>query len=135
MCAPRQGGRTLETSLADIVLGLGTSHSPQLSFPPEQWANLGRADEQSPHLIDHDGYPISYADLLRRADPSIAAFELDVDVFKAKFARLQEGIRTVSRTLAEAAPDILIVVGDDQEENIGFDNMPPLLVYWGESIP
>jgi 3-O-methylgallate 3,4-dioxygenase len=121
--------------VANIVLGLGTSHSPQLSFPADKWADLGRADEGNQHLLDPEGQPIGYTDLLKQADPAIAAEELSVEVFRAKFDRLQRGLKQVSETLAQAAPDIVIVVGDDQEENIGFDNMPPLLIYTGESIP
>lgn len=121
--------------MARIVLGLGTSHSPQLSFPAEKWADLGRADRTSPHLIDAEGRHITYDALLERADPRIAREELSVEVFKAKFERLQKGIAAVSGALKEHKVDILIVVGDDQEELIHHDNMPPLLVYWGDTIP
>jgi hypothetical protein len=121
--------------VADIVLGLGTSHSPQLSFPAEKWADLGKADEGSSHLLDDQGQPIRYPELALKANPDIAARELSVEVFKQKFERLQVGVRRVSETLAEVAPDVVIIVGDDQEENIGFDNMPPVLIYSGESIP
>lgn len=121
--------------MAKIVLGLGTSHSPQLSFPPEKWADLGKADEGNPHLLDFQGRPITYPELAVQASPAIAAEELSVEVFRAKFDRLQRGLERVSQTLKEAAPDIVIVVGDDQEENIRFDNMPPVLIYSGESIP
>jgi 3-O-methylgallate 3,4-dioxygenase len=121
--------------MAKIVLGLGTSHSPQLSFPAEKWADLGRADQTSPHLIDERGGHISYQELLKRADPRIAREELSVEVFKAKFERLQKGVAAVSGALKEHRVDILVVVGDDQEELIHHDNMPPLMIYWGDTIP
>ena len=128
-------GPAWKVIVAEIVLGLGTSHSPQLSFPAEKWADLGRADEGNPHLLDDQGRSITYPELAKLADPAIAAEEMSVEVFKAKFERLQRGVQGVSDTLAEVAPDILIVIGDDQEENIGFDNMPPVLIYSGETIP
>src|SRR5438552_1479272 len=121
--------------MAEIVLGIGTSHSPQMSFPAAQWGDLGKADQKSPHLLDPQGRPISYIDLLEQADPNIAAHELTTEVFTAKFERLQHGLRAVTESIRAAKPDVVIIVGDDQEENIGFDNMPSLMVYWGDEIP
>ena len=121
--------------MAEIVLGLGTSHSPQLSFPPEKWADLGHADEGNPHLLDGEGRSITYVELAKRANPAIGAEEMSVEVFRAKYERLQLGVKTISDTLAAVAPDVLIVIGDDQEENIGFDNMPAVLIYSGDTIP
>src|SRR3972149_5609303 len=60
----RQGKE--EILMAKIALGLGVSHSPQLSFPAEKWADLGRADQTSPHLIHGAGRPISPQDPLKR---------------------------------------------------------------------
>jgi len=36
--------------MARIVLGLGTSHSPQLSLPPEHWLLRGEEDQRNPSL-------------------------------------------------------------------------------------
>ena len=33
--------------MADIVLGVGTSHTPQISVPWAEWPNLGRTQEPS----------------------------------------------------------------------------------------
>ena len=36
--------------MAKIVLGLGTSHSPQLTLKPEQWELRKKADQHNPEL-------------------------------------------------------------------------------------
>ena len=41
--------------MAQIVLGLGTSHSPQLSTPPDLWRNHGERDKRNPDLRKPDG--------------------------------------------------------------------------------
>src|ERR1700745_8096 len=41
----------------------------------------------------------------------------------------------LSATLRGVAPDITIVIGDDQDEWFFEDNMPALSVYWGDTAP
>ena len=48
--------------MARIVLGLATSHSPQLSTPPDLWPLHGERDRRNPELLDTDGRHVSYKD-------------------------------------------------------------------------
>ena len=41
--------------MARIVLGMGTPHSPQLSTPPELWAEHAKRDMNNPALHAPDG--------------------------------------------------------------------------------
>lgn len=34
--------------MADLVLGMGTSHGPSIQSAPEQWARLGERDMRDP---------------------------------------------------------------------------------------
>jgi 3-O-methylgallate 3,4-dioxygenase len=43
-------------------------------------------------------------------------------------------IEKISRELKDARLDALIVIGDDQNEQYGDDNMPAILIYTGETI-
>ena len=36
--------------MAEIVLGLGTSHTPMLSIPAEMWATYAQGDQRIPEL-------------------------------------------------------------------------------------
>ena len=58
--------------MARIVLGLATSHSPQLSTPPELWPLHGERDKHNPGLLDTGGTHVSYDELLAKANPSLA---------------------------------------------------------------
>ena len=55
-----------------IVLGLGSSHSPQLSTPAELWLNHGEGDRRNPGLVDNSGVPRTFEELLEMAPSTIA---------------------------------------------------------------
>src|ERR1700730_6255484 len=60
--------------------------------------------------------------------------ELDEAVWLAKHQRCDRGIDAVAEALAKAAPDVVVIVGDDQREMFLDDGMPTLAVYWGETV-
>jgi 3-O-methylgallate 3,4-dioxygenase len=119
--------------MARIVLGLGTSHSPQLSTPPEFWPMHGERDKRNPGLLTTDGTPITYEALLDTAPPSMAK-ELTLETWQSRYEACQKGIAQLAETLARVSPDIVVIVGDDQEELFSDENMPAVLVYWGEEL-
>jgi Catalytic LigB subunit of aromatic ring-opening dioxygenase len=119
--------------MAQIVLGLATSHSPQLSTPPDLWPLHGERDKRNPGLLDTRGTPVSYDELLAKASPSLAK-EVAPATWQARYEACQKGIATLAKTLEQISPDILVIFGDDQEELFSDENMPAMLVYWGEEL-
>jgi len=123
--------------MADIVLAIGSSHSPMLNSPAEDYRQHAEIDQGlsdwKRQLVDKEGRPVSYEELLSRADPAIAEL-LTEELINARIAQCQAAIARLRRTLADAELDALIVVGDDQHEQFFEDNMPAVLVYWGETI-
>jgi hypothetical protein len=119
--------------MARIVLGLGTSHSPQLSTPPEIWPQHGERDRRNPDLRGPDGRVYGYDELLARAGSAMQK-ELTPDVWQARYEACQRGIARLGEVLEQVAPDVLVIIGDDQKELFHDDNMPALLVYWGDTI-
>ena len=121
--------------MAQIVLGLGTSHGPMLATPPELWFDIGENDKKRKNLASPwDGSYVTYEELLQRADPSIAE-ELTLEKFKERHETCQKAIAQLSETLAEVNPDTVVVIGNDQEEWF-FDNlMPCFAIYWGDNAP
>jgi 3-O-methylgallate 3,4-dioxygenase len=119
--------------MAKIVLGLGSSHSPQLSAPPEAWPEFGKNDQHNPELLGRDGKFHPYEEFLANADPSLCN-QLNASVWQSKWDRCQKGIGWIAQRLAEVSPDVLIIIGDDQEELFHDDNAPALLVYWGDEV-
>jgi hypothetical protein len=55
------------------------------------------------------------------------------EVFEAKHAAAQRGLATVVERLAAARPDVIVFMGDDEEEYIHDDLRPALLLYRGQS--
>jgi hypothetical protein len=119
--------------MARIVLGLGSSHSPQLSTPPDLWPLHGERDKRNPGLLDTAGTPVSYEALLAKTPLSMAK-EITPTTWQARYEACQKGIATLADTLARVSPDIVVILGDDQEELFSDENMPAVLVYWGEEI-
>ena len=123
--------------MAEIVLAIGTSHSPMLNSSAADYArhaeiDQGRTDWKRT-LYDKTGRASSYEELLSHADPALAGLVTE-NAIDERVARCQAGIARLRDAIADAALDALIVVGDDQGEQFFDDNMPAILIYWGESI-
>ncbi len=120
--------------MAEIVLGLGSSHSPQLSTPSEMWLTYGEGDKRHQELWAADGKPYSFEELLSTADSAVIEKELADDRMATRYTACQQGIATLGATLEEKAPDIVVMIGDDQLEMFNEGNMPAMLIYWGETV-
>jgi 3-O-methylgallate 3,4-dioxygenase len=120
--------------MAEIVLGIGTSHSPVLSMPPELWGEYGLADHRNPELlVPPDGRRMTYAELESHVGGKYASVAV-ASVFEDQHARGQAAIKSLSSALREARVDTVVIVSDDQDEMFFDDNMPPLAVYWGDTF-
>lgn len=118
--------------MARLVLGIGTSHTPMLNAPVEDWPRFIERDRLRPHR-DKEGRPVSYEELERLADPSIPD-QLKPDVLARRHAAAAREVERLGGVLAKARLDALIVVGDDQKELYQDDNMPSILIYHGATI-
>lgn len=112
--------------MAEIVLGIGISHSPQLGIRAEQWSVMRQKDENDRRL--------DYQALLKTAKPDIDR-ELTPEKMKERDDACQNAIGGLSNVLKETAPDVMLVLGDDQHEQFLDDVMPMLCIYHGESLP
>jgi hypothetical protein len=118
--------------MAKIVLGIGTSHTPMLNAPVGDWAKFIERDRIRPHLTK-DGRPVTYEELERLAPAAVRA-ELTPQAFADKHQRALAEVERLGAVVRNARLDTLIVVGDDQKELYGDDNMPSILVYRGDTI-
>lgn len=121
--------------MAQIVLGLGTSHSPMLLSEPVIWLERGVQDRTNPLLRDYEGNEVSYDEVMERADLAALAPELEPETLAERHAANQVAMEVVAKIFAEARADLVIVLGDDHHEVFHDDNMPSLSVYWGKTIP
>jgi hypothetical protein len=112
--------------MAEIVIGLGTSHSPQLSIRAKDWEYLLKKDQTDPRL--------DYQALLKRAKPGLER-ELTPERFRERDEACQKAIRTLGDALRASQADVVIIFGDDQQEQFHDDNMPMFAIYHGKTIP
>lgn len=112
--------------MAQIVLGIATSHSPQVSIPAERWDLLREKDETDPRL--------DYPALLARAGPNIEE-ALTPGVWKRIDDATQKAIGGLGKVLRESNVDCVVVLGDDQHEQFLDNNLPMFAVYHGKTVP
>src|SRR5689334_22635310 len=121
-------------AMAQIVLGMATSHTPMLNAPATDWPRFIERDARRPDLLDVEGRPTTYEAQLRHA-PSDIIEEIAPERMRARHQAVQGAVARLAEYLGNAQLDALIVVGDDQDELYHRDNMPGILVYYGDTIP
>ncbi len=119
--------------MAEVVLGLASSHTPQLSTSADFWKEHGARDRRNTRLLGPDGRYLSYDELLAGADPALAG-ELEPSVWRSKFDRAQAAVEALAGRLARAGPDVVVIIGDDQNELFGADGIPAIGLFTGESL-
>src|ERR1017187_4490489 len=100
--------------MAKLVAGFGSSHSPMLACEAEDWVDgafLGR--DRARQLVDFEGVPCRYDDLLARA-PADAASRIEPQTLRQRHANVQAAIARLRDDIEAARLDALIVIGDDQ---------------------
>jgi hypothetical protein len=120
--------------MAQLVLGIGTSHTPMLNAPPEDWPRFYERDSKRTNLLDTEGRLTSYEQQLTQAPPGIMQ-EISPERMQSRHQAVEGAMARLGGFLREAKLDTLIVVGDDQDELYHHGNMPGMLVYYGETIP
>ena len=111
--------------MGQIVIGIATPHAPQLRLPFEGWIALKEKDETDKRL--------DYKALLKAAKPDIEE-EIAEPRMRERFEACQAALTALGERLAEAKPDVIVILGDDQSEQFHSDNMPMFCVYHGDSV-
>jgi 3-O-methylgallate 3,4-dioxygenase len=118
--------------MADIVIGIAASHTPQLSSGVDMWPDHAARDKRY-SLLGKDAAFHSYDELLADADPRIAN-ELLPEVWERKYHRAQVAIESLSAALAGARVDLALVIGDDQRELFIDDGIPAFACFTGTEL-
>jgi 3-O-methylgallate 3,4-dioxygenase len=119
--------------MAEIVLGLACSHTPQVSSPPEFWSDHGLRDSRNTMLVGSDGEVHTFEDLRRNAPAEISR-ELTEDTWVHKYERIQIAMDTLATALKDTAPDVVVVIGDDQQEMFLDDGVPAFAIFCGDRV-
>tara|TARA_B100001123_G_scaffold267118_1_gene297373 strand:+ start:413 stop:1321 length:909 start_codon:yes stop_codon:yes gene_type:complete len=102
--------------MADILGCMAMSHGPQLLTPSEKWPDL-------PTRVTAPFNP----------KPGIE-LELTPEFMAENSKRCDAALATLRHKLVEWSPDTIIIVGDDQNENLKRDNMPPFTIFLSDEV-
>jgi hypothetical protein len=119
--------------MAELALGIGTAHTPLLTFDAELWQSYSRRDLTSTRMNLSDGRWVSYQELLAERGAKHADVAT-LEHFKAKAAACQAALDRVADDLLAASPDVVIIVTDDHSELFHHSNMPAVSIFYGEDV-
>jgi hypothetical protein len=120
--------------MAEIVLGIGCAHGPQLYTPPEEWEHLAQRDTRNAEPLWYKGERVKYAELLKERSEQNLGEQMDANICNERVANAHEAIDQVSEIFAEAQPDITIIFGNDQGEMFLDDVRPAFSIMGGEKF-
>lgn len=118
--------------MAKIVLGIGTSHGPMLSTPPEQWNLRVEADRAMRH--PYRDRVLSFDELVQARASEGLAEQITLDVWRQRHQQCRGAIDALARVFDRVKPDIAVIVGNDQMEIFNEDLIPAFAVLWGDQI-
>ncbi|WP_063062875.1 protocatechuate 3,4-dioxygenase [Nocardia sienata] len=120
--------------MAKIVLGIGSSHGPMLSTPPDQWGLRVDADKENPEQwFRGDSY--TYDELVDLRSESEFGAEANVEVWTEKHRACRAALDTLADVFAEAEVDVVVIFGNDQMEIFTEPLIPAISVWRGKEIP
>jgi len=119
--------------MAQIVLGMATSHGPMLSTPPEQWGQRVVADRANPAHA-YQGRTYSFDELAALRAPEGIARQLSLDTWRTRHAACRTALATLAEVFDRVRPDVAVIFGNDQMELFGEENIPAFAVYHGSTI-
>jgi len=120
--------------MASIVAGFGASHSIMLMARLEDWPHFAEVDKvRAKNYFDKAGNPTTY-EKLRAIAPKGLDECLKPEAMRARYDRCQTGLAHLREEIGKIAPDIIVVIGDDQKEMLLENNLPAFLIYWGKEI-
>lgn len=120
--------------MARIVCGFGSSHGPLLATPPERW-DLRAADDRNNPEHPFRGGVYTFPELVAlRAGEKDFRKEMEIGSKRGHHERNNRALERLASKLAEVAPDIVVVVGDDQHEWFYDDIQPSFTVYCADQV-
>jgi 3-O-methylgallate 3,4-dioxygenase len=119
--------------MAEIVLGMGTSHGPMLSTPPNGWGLRVPADRTN-KAHHFKGRTWTFDELVEARKGEKLDRQITQEVWNRRHAECRAAIAELARVFAEVKPDVAVIVGNDQYEIFKKTLQPTFSVFWGETI-
>jgi OH-DDVA oxygenase len=118
--------------MAEIVLGVWTTHGPQLSTTPEQWMLRVPPDRKRKHWFKGSEYSFDELVELRRSEN--LAEKSSLEARTRNHAACQAAIAKVAAIWKDVNPDVCVVFGNDQRELVLPEMQPAYTVFHGETF-
>ena len=119
--------------MAQIVLGMWTTHGPTLSTTPEEWLlRLPSDHANKQHWYKTGRYDFDTL-VKMRSDEGLAA-KITLEERTKRNAACRSAIDTMAEAYADAAPDVAIIFGNDQQELFNDTLMPAFTVFNGDAV-
>ena len=119
--------------MAKLVLGIGTSHSPLMVLSPDQWYQRAEVDYKNPRLTLSDGREMSYPELVAYQGEHYGDIAVPAE-FEKRSAQCHACLDRLADDLVTADPDVVVVVGDDQNELVSLSNNPAFAIFYGDEV-
>ena len=118
--------------MAEIVLGIWTTHGPQLSTTPEQWMLRVPADRGRKHWFKEKLYAFEELVQLRKGENLAERSSLPART--KSHEACQAAIARVAQIWKDVNPDVCVVFGNDQRELMLPALQPAYTIYCGETF-
>jgi hypothetical protein len=117
--------------MARLVAGFATSHTPILALVADEWEARAINDRKNPQLYDMTGVLRTYPELLQLVGDRFAQRAVPA-LWNEQYDAAQRDLDRLARTLQSVAPDVLIIVGDDEQELFSLANFPAVSIFYGD---
>ncbi len=121
-----------KTAVANIVLGMGTSHGPMLSTPPERWDLRVPDDHRIAHHYRNRIW--SFDELVEERKGEGLLQQITLEVWRARHMACRAALRKMAQVFEHVKPDVAVIVGNDQMEIFGETLIPAFSVLYGDEI-
>lgn len=116
--------------MAEIVLGMGCAHTPQLHTPADKWEIRARRDTEDGVPLWYKGERMRYAEVEEKRKHLNLDDQTAMEIREERLQKSFEAIETLSAVYAEVQPDVTIIFGNDQQE-LFLDDIRPAFTIMG----
>lgn len=118
--------------MAEVVLGIGTSHGPMLVTDTETWGARVPADRAGRHMWK--GRSWTFDELVAARSGEGLAEQTTKMVWDRRQAACQANIEKLADIFEEARIDVAVIIGNDQNEIFRDTLNPAFAVHYGDTI-
>lgn len=102
--------------MAEIVLGIGCAHTPQLHTQAADWDIRAARDRKDGVPLWFHGRKLSYAELAAERASERLGDKLDLATRQAALDRSFAAMDALHAMFVAADPDVVVIIGNDQKE-------------------